>query len=147
MPAELSLLDTNVLVYSVLRDSDKHLAARRLLEHAGSAQAGFCVCSQVLAEFFAVVTDPRRVSAPREPEEALAAIDAILSLSGIVVLPTPAETVQGWLRLVRREPVRGGRIFDVQLVATMLANGVRRIHTFNRSDFERFSELEVLTPK
>ncbi len=43
--------------------------------------------------------------------------------------------------------LRGGRIFDVQLAATMLANGVRRIHTFNRSDFERFPDLEVLTPE
>ncbi len=57
------------------------------------------------------------------------------------------ETVQNWLALVRQEPVRAGRIFDVQLVATMLANGVRRIHTYNRSDFERFADLEVLTPE
>ncbi|MEK7406981.1 MAG: PIN domain-containing protein, partial [Acidobacteriota bacterium] len=76
----LSLVDTNILVYSVLRDSEKHLPARRLLEQANSAVAGLCVCSQVLAEFFAVVTDPRRVSTVREPEEALAVIDTILTL-------------------------------------------------------------------
>ncbi len=57
------------------------------------------------------------------------------------------ETIQGWLSLVRREPVRAARVFDLQLAATMLANGVRRVHTFNRSDFERFTELEVLTPE
>jgi predicted nucleic acid-binding protein len=48
---------------------------------------------------------------------------------------------------VRREPVRAGRVFDVQLAATMVTNGVRRIHTFNRSDFERFADFEVLTPE
>jgi len=147
MPAELSLLDTNVLVYSVFGDSEKHIPARRLLEQAGDAAGGLCVCSQVLAEFFAVVTDPRRVSAPRQPEEALAVIEAILSLPGITLLPTPAETVHGWVALVRRQPVTGGRVFDAQLAATMLANGVIRIHTFNRADFARFSELEVITPE
>jgi predicted nucleic acid-binding protein len=42
--------------------------------------------------------------------------------------------------------VAGAGIFDLQLVATMLANGVRRIYTFNRSDFEVFEELMVLAP-
>ncbi len=33
------------------------------------------------------------------------------------------------------------------LVATMLVNGVRKIYTFNVSDFEAFDEIEVLTPE
>jgi len=37
-------------------------------------------------------------------------------------------------------------IFDLQLVATMLANGIRRIYTYNRGDFERSTEIDVLTP-
>ena len=48
--------------------------------------------------------------------------------------------------LLRRRPVTGGDIFDLQIVATMKANGVRRIYTFNTDDFEVFSELEVVTP-
>jgi predicted nucleic acid-binding protein len=42
--------------------------------------------------------------------------------------------------------VSGGDIFDLHLVATMKANGILRIYTFNRDDFEAFPELEVLTP-
>ena len=40
----------------------------------------------------------------------------------------------------------GADVFDLQLVATMLANGVSRIYTFNGADFESFSELAVITP-
>jgi predicted nucleic acid-binding protein len=40
----------------------------------------------------------------------------------------------------------GADIFDVQLVATMLANDVTRIYTYNRPDFERFGEVKILTP-
>jgi predicted nucleic acid-binding protein len=34
----------------------------------------------------------------------------------------------------------------VYLVATMLGNGVRKLHTFNTGDFEDFDEIEVLMP-
>jgi hypothetical protein len=40
----------------------------------------------------------------------------------------------------------GRDVFDLQLVATMLGNGVRRIYTFNAKDFEPFQELEVIVP-
>jgi predicted nucleic acid-binding protein len=42
--------------------------------------------------------------------------------------------------------VTGGDVFDLQLAATMLANDVPRIYTFNREDFEVFPELAVVTP-
>ena len=52
----------------------------------------------------------------------------------------------GWMELLRRHPVRGGDVFDLQLVATMQANNVQRIYTFNAVDFEVFSELTALAP-
>jgi hypothetical protein len=48
--------------------------------------------------------------------------------------------------LLREHPVTGRKVFDVQLAATILGNGVRKLHTFNRLDFEPFTEIEVLTP-
>jgi len=35
----------------------------------------------------------------------------------------------------------------MQLVATVLSNGVERIYTYNKSDFEQFTEIEALTPE
>ncbi len=37
-------------------------------------------------------------------------------------------------------------VFDLQIIATMLANGVQRIYTFNPADFQIFAELTVVTP-
>lgn len=37
-------------------------------------------------------------------------------------------------------------VFDLQLVATMLANGVIHIYTFNQSDFLKYSEIQALLP-
>jgi hypothetical protein len=50
------------------------------------------------------------------------------------------------MRLVQRHPVAGANVFDLQIVATMQANGINRIYTFNSDDFKVFSELVVLTP-
>ena len=50
------------------------------------------------------------------------------------------------MALLRRRPVTGGDVFDLQLVATMQAHHIQRIYTFNTKDFEVFSELTVVAP-
>lgn len=62
------------------------------------------------------------------------------------VLPSPATAVEGVIDLLRRHPVTGGEVFDLQLAATMLANGVQRIYTFNTADFQGVTELAILQP-
>ncbi len=58
----------------------------------------------------------------------------------------PAKVVEGWIGLLRRYPVSGGDIFDLQIIATMQANDVQRIYTYNTDDFEAFPELLVSPP-
>lgn len=123
------------------------MASRQLLEGAHDPEATLRVTSQVLAEFFSIVTNRKRVTLVRTPAEAISAIEAIVALPGMRVLPMPEHTVYRWLELVRQKPVTGGMIFDLQLVATMRANGVSRIYTYNRGDFEPFIGLHVITPE
>jgi predicted nucleic acid-binding protein len=42
--------------------------------------------------------------------------------------------------------VTGPDVFDFQIAATMIGNGVSRIYTYNRRDFEKVAGIEVLTP-
>jgi toxin-antitoxin system PIN domain toxin len=144
MLVEPGLIDANVLVYAMDADAPQHAASRALLESARATSTTVYVTLQTLCEFYSVVTNARRVSKPRTPADAMSAISGLLAIAH--VLPVPAVTVDGLLDLLRRRPVTGGDIFDLHLVATMKANGILRIYTFNREDFEVFSELEVLTP-
>jgi len=50
------------------------------------------------------------------------------------------------MQLLQRRPVTGGDVFDLQIVATMQANGIQRIYTFNTGDFEVFAELYDRNP-
>jgi toxin-antitoxin system PIN domain toxin len=146
MSDDMALVDTNVLVYALYRESAHHERCRALLDQAQAGQIDLCVAPQNLAEFYAIVTDPRRVATPRQPAEALDVIDRILAMPGMTLLSMPNDVVQRWMALSRQRPALRGAIFDLQLVATMLGNGVRKIYTFDRSDFEPFGEIEVLTP-
>jgi hypothetical protein len=146
MSADRVAVDANILVYAVYRDTPQHAASRAWLERAGRSEVKICLTSQVLAEFFAIVTNPRRVSDPRTPDDAVAAIEAALALPGAMLLPVPPQVTSRWLEMLRHRPVRGGAVFDLQLVATLAANGVGRICTFNGADFEGFPGLETVTP-
>ena len=144
--SDLALVDTNVLVNSVYEGAEHFAPSRALLDRAKAVGASLCVLPQNVAEFFAAVTNPKRVTEPKTAEEALDAIDEFLELPGIELLPVPADVVPRLLSLIRANPVTGLRVYDLHLVAAMLGSGVTRIYTFNARDFARFSELEVLTP-
>ena len=90
------------------------------------------------------MTNARRVSKPRSSAEAVDAISELLAF--LHVLPVLAHAVEGWMSLLRRRPVTGGDVFDLQIVATMQANDIQGIYTFNTGDFDAFTELSVLTP-
>lgn len=144
--ADALLLDTNVLVYALDNSSEHHAASRAILEQAQSPDAGLCVTSQSLAEFYSLVTNPKRVASPRTVDEALATVEAIASLPGLTVLPVPFDVVPRWVELCRKSPVKGARIYDLQIIAVMLANGVQRICTFDVEDFAPFKDIQVEVP-
>jgi predicted nucleic acid-binding protein len=145
MSPEPGVLDANVLIYAVASEAQQHLASRALLDAARDGKLGaFYVTSQILCEFYSEVTNPRRITVARSSAEALAAIEGFLGF--LTVLPIPVSAVSNWLNLLRRRPVTGADVFDLQLVAVMLASGVRRIYTYNASDFQPFPELIVREP-
>ncbi|MBI3797218.1 MAG: PIN domain-containing protein [Deltaproteobacteria bacterium] len=147
MTSERTFLDANLLVYALYRDMPQYPAARLVLERTQEENAALCVNSQVLAEFYAIITNPRRVTAPFSSGEALREVEKICSAPGTIVLPQPVDAITRWIALLRRHPVTRKRIFDVQLVATMLANGITRIYTFNVRDFRPFPEITAIEPR
>jgi predicted nucleic acid-binding protein len=141
---EPGLVDANVLVYALDADAPQHAVSRALLDAARNSSAMLYVTSQIVCEFYSIVTNARRVPKPRTPGDAIAAITGILAF--VHVLPIPASVLEIWLDLLRRHPVTGGAVFDLQIVASMRANGIERIYTFNTGDFDVFPEISVIAP-
>ena len=141
-----ALLDANILVYADQAHDEHHEAAKAIRDLGQQGVLPLCVTPQVLNEYFAVITNPRRVTHPLRPAEAMAEVEKYVRSRHIRKL-YPGPGVHDQLQdLFRRRPIAGADIFDLYLVATMLENGVRRIYTFNTDDFTPFSEIEVLTP-
>ena len=144
--SEAALLDTNVLVYAADETSTFHQAAKLLRDKGLEGEIPLCICPQVLKEFFAIVTDPRRVKNPRSREEASAEVGKYLRSTNIRMLYSGPEAMAAMMGLLERYDVTRQDIFDLQLVATMLSNGVSRLFTFNEEDFSKFGEIEVAVP-
>lgn len=145
MPIEPGIVDANVLVYAFDTKAPQHAASRTLLDAARTGATTLYVTSQVICEFYSIVTNARRVLKPRTSADALTAISDMLGF--LRVLPVPVTAVDELMDLLRRRPVTGGEIFDLQIVATMKLNAVQRIYTFNTDDFKPFQEIEAFTPK
>ncbi|MBM4305217.1 MAG: PIN domain-containing protein [Deltaproteobacteria bacterium] len=144
--SETALLDTNVIVYAADEDSPFHGASFSLRERGLAENVSLCICPQVLNEFFAIVTDPRRVRNPISQREALLEMEKYYQAESILKIYPGPDIIQRILDLLARYDVSKQEIFDLQLIATMLSNNVTRLYTYNHSDFTKFKEIEILIP-
>jgi uncharacterized protein len=145
--SELALLDTNILVYAADAMSEFHVRAKELRDQSVQGDIALAVSPQILFEFFAVITNPRRVTQPRSPDEAREEMEKYLHASTIRKIYPDQDITERVLALLQQHPqITRQDIFDALLVATMQTNGIRRIYTYNHQHFTPFADLEVLTP-
>jgi predicted nucleic acid-binding protein len=139
------LLDTNILVHAAGIKSPRHARAKELRDRAASGEIEGCIAAQVLAEFYAIMTDPRRFQPPLAPAHVRRDLQSYLSSRLWLILPKET-TVSRMLDLLGPRLARGGKIFDLFLAATMLDNGVGTIYTENVRDFEGLDGVEAINP-
>jgi len=143
---QFALLDSNILIYALDSTSVYHFEARSLREEALKDKIQACVCPQVLMEFFAVITNSRKVKTPLTPQKAREEVEKYLKATNILKIYPSDDILERMLFLLKKYEIKGVQVFDLQLVATMLANGITRIYTYNQSDFAKFGEIEAITP-
>jgi uncharacterized protein len=144
--SETALLDTNILVYAADSTSVFHKPAKILRQRGLAGKASLCICPQVLNEFFAVVTDPKRVGRPRSQEEAQLEVEKYHRSRNILKIFPGPDIIERTLDLLKHHNTAKQGIFDLHLVATMLSNNVTRLYTYNQDHFIKFNEIELLTP-
>ncbi len=134
------LVDSNVLVFAINRDSAKHLAAQAFLrKHTNS----LVVAHQNILETYRVLTHPS-FSTPMLSADAKEAIDRITA-SASLIAPN-YKSLALWQALTRKHSLVGNSTFDAYLAATALVAGITTIATDNTKDFRRFEELKLLNP-
>ena len=144
MAAESVFVDTNVLIYATRPLAAQHAAAQAALARLEDEGSMMWISPPMLREYLAAVTRPQATS------PALAMTTAIADVRRFRSAFEVAEERPGVLdRLLDLLAVRrgGGRqVHDANIVATMLEHGIRRLLTFNPTDFRRFARIIDIEP-
>ena len=133
-----SFLDTNVLVYAF--DADEPEKRQRSLDLLEDPPDGttFVLSTQVLQEFYAVVT--RKLARPL-PEER--AETAVLRLSELPVVDSDVGLVLAAIRLSRTEQLS---LWDALIVGAAVAGGCQQLLTEDLQHGRVLRGVEVINP-
>lgn len=138
MAAEPTFLDTSLIVAASVDAHPSYAVAAAHVHSLIAAATPLCISSQVCREFLVVLTRKPVSGRIFTVDEALAALEGWRA--GCTVLEEASVAQAEWLRLVRRYQVHGKQVHDCNIVAVMLAHGVRRLATRNAADFERYRD-------
>jgi len=138
------LLDANVLLYAVHRESRLHDYARDWLTEQlnGSRRIGFPW--QSLGAFLRIATHPRAFERPLDPTDAWSRVTEWLACD-VAWIPEPGPrhvTLLGGL--IAKYGVRGNLVPDALLTALALEHGLAVVSA--DTDFARFTELKWDNP-
>lgn len=136
-------IDTNVLIYALDRESDFHQSALRTLVVFGESKTGV-VCWQNLTEFYAIVTDKKRIKTPLPPQTAVRELHTLLNTFSLEIVGPNLLTKKLWFDLLKTRNIKGQMVHDIFLAATLLSNGVKILVTENTSDFKGVEGLRAM---
>ena len=143
MAGEVAFVDTNVLLAATDESRPHHGDARRLLTESGERGIHLAASGQVLREYLVVATRPVKANGlGLDPGDAVANVNEFLRY---LHLYAESEAVARRLRqLALSYNLRGKRLHDANLVATMGTHGIRALVTENGGDFDPFEEIDVV---
>ena len=138
------LVDANLLVYAIDRDSPHHAKARRWLEDMLSGSTPVALAWIVILAFLRLTTRPGILRRPLSPERALAFVDEWLAQPYVQPL-APGERHWAVLRnLLKAAGTAGNLASDAHLAALAIEHGCTLCSS--DSDFRRFPGLDHENP-
>lgn len=139
------LIDTNVVIRLIQGGQPQQIPASSALRHLETTGHEICVVPQVFYEFWAVATRPAEMNGlGLDAAEAGRVLGHMQSL--FTLLRDERTIFDYWEALVTTHAIQGKASHDARLVAAMRRHSLSHLLTFNPSDFERFSQIVVVTP-
>ncbi|MEX8548727.1 MAG: type II toxin-antitoxin system VapC family toxin [Mucilaginibacter sp.] len=128
------LIDTNVLIYTLNKDSVYHQVADDLLLNPNY---NLFVTTKNISEFFAVASKLKIALS------SCLSFYAEVKLNFTILFPSITSLLI-FEKLVQQYQPKGNLVFDLEIVSIMLDNGIDQIATFNQKDFVNIKEVHVL---
>lgn len=140
----MKLIDLNLLLYAVNRDSVYHDRAKAWLERTLSEDETVALPWIVLLGFIRITTSGRVFSNPLSPNQALDTVDRWLAVPTVVVLNPGDEHWRILEGLLLESGTAGNLTTDAHLAALAIETGSELCST--DSDFARFRHLRWVNP-
>lgn len=137
-------LDTNVLVYSIIKESRLGALADKAIVTALAQGEELWISRQVIRELLKALINSIRKSGLNDSAAAIAAVTRCTEIYSVA--DEYGGITEKLLHLVRSHNVPPHLIHDANIVATMRVYGIGRLLTHNVGDFERFSDLIEIVP-
>jgi predicted nucleic acid-binding protein len=142
MGAERIFLDTSILVPASVLEHPANGMTLSFLTHLGEKPFSACISPQICREFMAVLTCSPFAGRLFSIDEALRAIAPWVN--ACTMLEMDDEVAAEAFRLIDEYDVRGKRVHDAFIAATMLSHRVKRLVTRNADDFKAFAQELVV---
>lgn len=140
MAAERIFVDTNVLLAATDRTRSTHKAATAFLQQSIREGLRLFVSGQILREYLVVATRPiDRNGLGLPPSQA--SVNVGLFRECCDLLSENETTARLLVALVKDYDLKGKRIHDAGIVATMRAHGLSHLKTWNPDDFKDFDDV------
>ncbi|MGL5818797.1 MAG: TA system VapC family ribonuclease toxin [Phycicoccus sp.] len=138
------LLDANVLLYSVDRQSVHHARCAAWVEAAFAGQRRIGLPWQTIGAFVRIATHPRVLERPLTAADAWGIVEHWMSAPVSWLPPTSERTVAIFGDLTTRMELQGNLVADGQLAALAIEHGLDVVSA--DSDFARFPEVRWVNP-
>lgn len=145
MPDEPVFVDTNILLCATDKKRKQHVECLELFNKAFHGTGTLIINSQVIREYLVVTTRPVEVNGlGLVPEKAIENANRFQSVCHVV--DDNKTTTNTLIELVQKWSLKGKKIHDANIVATMIANGIQYLLTLNPDDFSIFeNQLAIIS--
>lgn len=138
-------IDSNILIYAHNRASPYYDGAKRLI-HTVVEKDLLGVSEISLREFYAVITDGRKVDKPLTPENASILLKTYFQSKRVVVCQLTSEAWEKTFEYLVRYKISRYDLDDLLIALTLWLNGIETVYTSNTKDFKKFDFIKAVNP-
>jgi len=135
-----TFVDTNILVYLSNQASPFHTGALKAFADIRN-NFDLWISRQILREFAVVVSRPDFSEYPADSDSVTTALKKWAVLFSVA--DETEEVTNNLIQLISTYDIKGKRIHDANIVATMMAYEISDLLTMNVDDFKNFKEIRL----
>lgn len=134
-------LDTNILVYLADEGDEFHETARRIFEDIIEKYEVW-ISRQVLREYAVAVSRKEVVEKVLKPKQIKD--DVTKWEESFNIIDETQDVTENLKNLILKYNLKGKRIHDANIVASMMTFSIPLLFTYNINDFQVFEEIQIM---